>query len=218
MLGVGVAIATTLTDENGLYIFTNLPAGTYSIGFSSLPTGFSFTPTGQGTGATDSDANPSTGMTSSFSLNVGEQKTDIDAGLISTRAMIGNFVWEDLDRDGVQNAGEPGISGVTVTLYDNANNPVAQAITNAQGEYYFVNISAGTYTIAFTTIPNNMEFTTANATADDNDSDAGANGLIPSFTVAVGDVNLTFDAGLITPATGGLTGLPGGPILLVNPS
>lgn len=202
----GNPIATTVTDENGFYIFPNLPTGTYSIGFSGLPNGYSFSPTGQGTSGTGSDANPSTGITNPFTLNTGENKTDIDAGLISTRAMIGNFVWEDLDRDGVQDLGEPSISGVTVTLYDNANNPVAQAITDAKGEYYFVNINPGTYTIIFSTIPANMEFTTANATADDLDSDAGANGLIPIFTVAAGDVNLTFDAGLVTPAKGGLTG------------
>ena len=29
---------------------------------------------------------------------------------------LGDFVWNDLDGDGVQDAGEPGIAGVTVTL------------------------------------------------------------------------------------------------------
>ena len=33
---------------------------------------------------------------------------------------IGNFVWDDLDQDGRQDAGEPGIAGVTVQLWNSA--------------------------------------------------------------------------------------------------
>lgn len=31
---------------------------------------------------------------------------------------IGNFIWSDLDKDGIQDAGEPGFSGVTVQLWN----------------------------------------------------------------------------------------------------
>jgi hypothetical protein len=31
---------------------------------------------------------------------------------------LADFVWEDIDGDGVQDAGEPGIENVTVTLQD----------------------------------------------------------------------------------------------------
>jgi uncharacterized repeat protein (TIGR01451 family) len=60
---------------------------------------------------------------------------------------IGNRVWEDLDLNGQQDPGEKPLAGVTVSLYkDNLTRaqiasatPIAQAVTNANGEYYFRN-------------------------------------------------------------------------------
>lgn len=51
---------------------------------------------------------------------------------------IGNRVWNDTDADGVQDSGEAGISGVTVRLYNSSNALVGTAVTDANGEYYFV--------------------------------------------------------------------------------
>lgn len=51
---------------------------------------------------------------------------------------IGNRVWRDLNDNGVQDPGEPGIAGVTVHLYDSNNVLVGTAVTDANGEYYFV--------------------------------------------------------------------------------
>ena len=51
---------------------------------------------------------------------------------------IGNRVWEDLDRDGIQDAGEAGIEGVTVSLYSaDGSTLLATTTTDAKGEYYF---------------------------------------------------------------------------------
>ena len=50
---------------------------------------------------------------------------------------IGNRVWRDTNNNGVQDPGEPGIAGVTVRLYK-AGVLVGTAVTDANGEYYFV--------------------------------------------------------------------------------
>jgi hypothetical protein len=50
---------------------------------------------------------------------------------------IGNRVWRDTDGDGVQDPGENGIAGVTVRLYK-AGVLVGTAVTDTNGEYYFV--------------------------------------------------------------------------------
>ncbi|HAK79987.1 MAG TPA: hypothetical protein DCM71_24535, partial [Runella sp.] len=51
---------------------------------------------------------------------------------------IGNRLWIDTDRDGVQDpCNEPGIANVVVSLYDKAGNFIAKDTTNALGEYYF---------------------------------------------------------------------------------
>ena len=84
-MGAGNAIASTITDANGDYIFPNLPAGTYTLGFSNLPQGFSFGT--QNVGANDnidSDVNPISGRTDIITLAANTQITNVDAALIST--------------------------------------------------------------------------------------------------------------------------------------
>src|SRR5262245_52584255 len=49
-----------------------------------------------------------------------------------TPVNVGNFVWDDLDGDGTQDPGEPGLPGVTVQLWNGAKNDlVDSAVTNA---------------------------------------------------------------------------------------
>ncbi|MCB0183876.1 MAG: hypothetical protein KDE31_06410, partial [Caldilineaceae bacterium] len=52
---------------------------------------------------------------------------------------IGNRVWRDGDGDGVQDPSEPAIAGVTVTLYDITGTQIASAVTDSNGQYYFIN-------------------------------------------------------------------------------
>lgn len=61
---------------------------------------------------------------------------------------LGDTVWLDTDRDGVQDPGEPGIAGVTLKVTrtdgqlvtDIHGNPVGQVTTDAQGHYGFTNL------------------------------------------------------------------------------
>ncbi len=60
---------------------------------------------------------------------------------------IGNRVWLDLNKDGIQQPNEKGIEGVVLTLHDMANaaTEVGRITTNSQGLYYFndYNVSSG---------------------------------------------------------------------------
>jgi hypothetical protein len=77
----GHVLATTTTDANGFYIFTNLMPGDYNVHFIA-PLGFVFSPQDQGADdADDSDANPATGMTICTTLDSGENDMTWDAGL-----------------------------------------------------------------------------------------------------------------------------------------
>jgi hypothetical protein len=63
---------------------------------------------------------------------------------------IGNRVWRDSDRDGIQDAGEPGLAGVTVILYNASGAPTAVTATDASGSYTFTNLTYGaTYSVRF---------------------------------------------------------------------
>ncbi|NNL93387.1 MAG: DUF11 domain-containing protein, partial [Saprospiraceae bacterium] len=50
---------------------------------------------------------------------------------------VGNLVWNDVDCDGTQSAGEEGIAGITVNMYDRNCNLVGTTVTNASGRYSF---------------------------------------------------------------------------------
>jgi len=81
------------------------------------------------------------------------RRTDVICG---TQAVSGT-VWDDANRDGVQDAGEPGVAGITVTLARDAtmaaagvDAPGRQVLTGGAGEYRFANVAPGAYTVTVT--------------------------------------------------------------------
>jgi len=109
-------------------------------------------------------------------------------------------VWLDTDGDGVQDADEPGIAGVTVTLVTGST-ALATTTTDADGKYLFTDLPAGEYQVIFTLpdLPNieGEAFTTYHSGPIDLDSDADVTGVGPPFTLGPGQVDLTWDAGVI---------------------
>lgn len=84
---------------------------------------------------------------------------------------VGDLVWNDLDGDGLQDAGEPGLPGVTVTLSDAAGAPLGTTVTDASGWFQFGGLCAGSYQVAVAT-PAGFLAVPCDQGADDNlDSD-----------------------------------------------
>jgi protocatechuate 3,4-dioxygenase beta subunit len=205
-------VSTTLTDAYGYYKFNPLDPGQYYVGFS-LPANYEFTLQNTVGDLVDNDVNPITGLTGNYTLLSGDSNMSVDAGIYfvaPTTATVGNFVWYDTDKDGVQDAGEQGISGVVVTLYNSLNQVVASMLTDANGFYLFTDVTPGTYTVGFTLKPG-LVFSPNNNTID-NPSNSDANlvtGITSSFIVLAGD-NITYvDAGMYNvnldfPLLGGL--------------
>lgn len=64
--------------------------------------------------------------------------SDIELLCDQAPVQIGNRVWIDTDRDGIQDPGETPVAGVTVHLYAaDGTTLLGTALTNAAGEYYF---------------------------------------------------------------------------------
>ena len=113
-------------------------------------------------------------------------------------ASVGSFVWHDINGDGQQSPGEPGIPGVHVVLYDPLSNVVAQTSTGVNGQYLFTDVLPGDYYIRFNP-PSNFELTFINIGDDNLDSDAGTfNGPATTdiFTLLPGENINSIDAGL----------------------
>ncbi len=67
--------------------------------------------------------------------------TGINAICDAAPIEVGNRVWTDTNSNGIQDAGESPISGVTVRLYDSVNSLLATAVTDTNGNYYFSSAS-----------------------------------------------------------------------------
>ncbi|MDY3559962.1 Ig-like domain-containing protein [Gemmata sp. JC673] len=232
--GLGNVLATTTTDGGGYYSFGGLAAGTYEVQFVT-PGGRTASPKDQGTNdAGDSDADPVTGRTGTFTLGANQQLTGIDAGFWwspgsggsggpgdsggsggpgnsggsggpgSSGGYIGDYVWEDQDHDGVQDAGEYGVSGVTVYLFDGSNNLLATTTTDWSGHYAFSGLSAGSYQVQFVK-PGGYTFSPKDQGGNDAlDSDADTTtGRSAVFSLSANQQYLDLDAGMWWGGSGG---------------
>ena len=197
-------VGTTTTDLNGGYIFNDLPIDNYTVEVSAgLPTGL--LPTfneDSGTLLPDNttSVNIANGEDEHLSAIFGYNyvsSMDVNNPDGMTTGAIGNRVWNDVNGDGVQDAGEAGISNVTVTLYNDHNldgvydNAVGTTTTDASGFYIFDNIDPNAYVVEIddSTLPANL------ATTPTGDPDKDADNISNPMIVAPGDVVLLGDFG-----------------------
>jgi uncharacterized repeat protein (TIGR01451 family) len=189
----GVVIATTTTDVNGAYAFTNLVQGGYYIDLD-VPVGWLVSPPNQGGDpALDSDID-SAGSTATVTLSPGDAETALDGALYQA-ATVGDFVWNDLDNDGIQDGGEPGLAGVAVVLYATNGVVIATNVTDAGGVYAFTNVVPGDYYVAFLSLAGYVR-SPQDQGIDTDDSDADTNtGYTVGTSLSSGESDVSWDAG-----------------------
>ena len=100
----------------------------------------------------DSDANYHRGQTIHTVLEPGENDLSWDVGLyVPTLVNIGDKVWYDHNRNGIQDDGEEGVKNIRVTLVKNGilqipseqtTTPTTSLLTDENGAYLFENIEA----------------------------------------------------------------------------
>ena len=130
--------ATAVTDASGAYSFDLLAPGFFVVDVpASDPALVGMTST--------------TPTTIAVTLAPSQAFTDADFGF-GPFAQLGDFVWHDVNKDGAQDAGEPGIAGIAVTLSD-VSGVVATATTDADGAYLFRALPAGDYTVTVANPP-----------------------------------------------------------------
>ncbi|MFN8498612.1 MAG: SdrD B-like domain-containing protein [Anaerolineae bacterium] len=129
----GAVIATTVTSGSGGYTFPNLTPGPYVVK-EILPVGF-----------TNTTPNPVT-------LTAPAGGTAIADFGNQQQGTVNGTVYNDVNGDGVQQAGEPGLSNVTVQLISSTNNTVVgTTTTDASGYYSFGFVNPGPYVVKETT-------------------------------------------------------------------
>ena len=151
---------TTTTDENGCYLFTELPDGVYDFVITA-PAGL----TNEFSGGANGDG------ISVGAVTGGNHPRGEDFSLSSATPLfaIGSTIWFDADADGDRSE-DPGLDGsagvrenpitdVTVNLIDSAGNVIATDVTDSNGEYLFNNLPGGVdYTVQVdtTTLPDGI--------------------------------------------------------------
>ncbi|MCY7422056.1 MAG: T9SS type A sorting domain-containing protein [Chitinophagaceae bacterium] len=211
----GAAIATNKTNSTGNYSFTGLPDGRYLV---SLPViaGYGASPAGNAVANPDNNINNDNNAintrnnilySNAITLQAGTGPTGDGDGsngnltldlALCGNSILGDFVWNDLNGNGIQESGEPGIAGATVSL-TYADGTVASVNTNADGYYYFKNLGPGVYEISFTT-PTGFFASPVNMGNDDGFDSDPINGKAPA-TVLTDKSNLTVDAGFTDQST-----------------
>ena len=126
----GSVDASTLTSGAGTYSFLGLAAGTYRV-----------REVGQA-GTVQTTANPA-----DLVLGAATDATGVDFGNFFLITISGSK-FNDVNGNGVLNAGEPGLPGVTIQLDAGANGSVDNtALTDVSGNFSFANLGPGTYRV-----------------------------------------------------------------------
>src|SRR5205823_8018720 len=148
--GNGQTNYSTVTPEaNGYYAFGNLPTGSTWKITETQPSGYldgkDTAGTLGGTAGNDVISNIVVNGTDGLNYNFGER----------TPASISGNVFNDVDDDGNQDTGEPGIAAVTLTITGtaaiNGQAVTKTTTTNSSGYYVFTGLEPGTYKITETT-------------------------------------------------------------------
>jgi SdrD B-like domain len=104
---------------------------------------------------------------------------------------VGDLVWRDDNRSGVQDSGESPATQISVQLLNVDGEVVASAVSGPSGRYLFDNLPAGTYSVRFAGVPEEFRLTPT-AVGDQRiiDSDPDYSGRTPPFTLGVGEPNI----------------------------
>ena len=143
--GADSLVSSTVTNVNGQYLFTGLTAGRYFVDIdeASLP----------GTGLTLTTTDPTANVVILAASTSATSVLTKDAGYsLTSNFSIGNRVWHDVDGDGVQDAGEPGIPGIDIVVTNGTGTgcpgPNGCRVTTDEAGYWIVTgLTAGSYSV-----------------------------------------------------------------------
>ena len=203
----GKYLQQQFTQKNGAYKFCQLRPGDYKIRVVGISKDWHFTFENRGDERKDSDIDTKRGESGTVSVKSGAVNNSVDIGIYKT-ACIGEYIWEDLNGNGIQDKGEPAIEGATVKLYGktveegsfvqpvlNVNGVTVHATTTSKnGKYRYCNLIPGEYQVEV--IPPKKYKITHNYS--DNKVDAHS-GKTETIHLSSGENNFKVDAGMFTP-------------------
>jgi hypothetical protein len=184
----GVSYGTTTTGAGGDYVFTSLPSGTYTVTVTDNA-GVLKSYIGTVLGPNPGQDNNNQKQPYTIGLPANGMNMTADFGYTRPGA-IGDFVWYDTNRDGIQDIGEPGIPNVTLVLYRDGVK-IASTTTDADGGYLFPGLAPGTYVVDMTDLNSKLTGMT-HIVANQSQPDPTA-----PISLGAGEVNKDADFGYV---------------------
>ena len=171
-------------------------------------------PTKDGAGDRDKDSSAQAGKAESVDLTTdGASDMTLDFGYVRAAVSVGDYVWEDVNKDGLQDDTDKPIEGVTLTISRSDGAPVNNpdgtpraeltTKTDASGKYVFDNLEVlptGTHYVVTVTAPDGFEATKDSAGDRDKDSSAQASKAESIDLTTNGASDMTLDFGYVHPA------------------
>lgn len=110
---------------------------------------------------------------------------------------IGDRVWADANGNGIQESGEAGLAGITVSAYrvSGATRSLYSQKSTVNGWFRFPNLTVGTCVSLEIALPPGYAFSPAGKGTETTDSDVNASGVTPTYCAVAGD-NSDYDIGL----------------------
>ncbi|MCA9139865.1 MAG: hypothetical protein KDB00_23995, partial [Planctomycetales bacterium] len=194
--------------DTGFYRFGGLTEDRYYVVFP-LPAGYSRSPRHAG-GFHGSDPDEYGWVTVDFGAS---SSRVVDAGFFQDLpGVISGRVWDDLNANGIQDVGEPGLAGIPVNIKDLSGRVIASTISSDRivghtepGYYRFGGLDDGTYIVSFGPTPDSYLFSPHDQGTDDT-SDSDPIGRRVIVSVGIGEVKDDIDAGIYSTVVGGISG------------
>ncbi len=216
----GEVVATTKTDGNGNYKFSNLSDGWYGVEFDSVSSSYKFARSNSGNNDyVDSDVwrtSNNDGQTASFQVRNGNTVSNVDGGVqlkatptstpeptpaqkTAAGSLEGRY-FQDKNNSNTENGGDTGVSNATVRLVQSGE-VVATTKTDGNGKYKFSGLEDGWYGVEFASVSSAYKFASTNSGGNDSiDSDvwktSGGWGSTGHYEVKNGSKVYHVDAGI----------------------
>jgi SdrD B-like domain len=213
--GIGIAVTdaggsrvTGVTDRDGTFVLhgtSKLEGGRYFVvaeipaalpGLTPVPESSTFQPLSTTVDVTSEDQTVRMGVTADRTSTEAPQSERTSVSRSSNRSEIARFavgdvVWRDDNRSGMQDPGESPASRISIQLLDVEGEVVASTVSSRAGHYVFDNLQAGTYSVRFAGLPEDFRLTSAGAGGlRAADSDPDYSGVTPPFTLGAGEPNV----------------------------
>ncbi|HEY1012098.1 MAG TPA: SdrD B-like domain-containing protein, partial [Herpetosiphonaceae bacterium] len=189
-----VILASTISSDTGAYSFTGLPVGPTALyrvqvtDNNSVLRGLNSTTPA----VTTTTINLTVGAPNNTATDLGYQ-----AGSVAAGSVVGNQIWRDVNGNGVLDAGEPGMEGVTLNLWRDVDgngvinptvdNLVRTTATDSRGYYEFAGLPLGSYIVDVTDTRGILAGYTKTAGAANTDNNSQADPY--AFTLTAGSPN-----------------------------